>query len=96
MTSRHLRRTLVIGCLAAIVFGAPQAARAEDRQLFMLVDGTLDEPMLTFRADRGWTWQEAARNASIKNCTRLGPLKIALGSTTATPRPSPQPAARTD
>lgn len=33
MASRHLHRTLVIGCLAAIIAGSPQAASAQDRQL---------------------------------------------------------------
>ena len=78
MTSRHLRRTLVIGCLAAIVFGAPQAARAEDRQLFMLVTDLSDEPMLDVRADEVDV-QMAGAECSIKNMhLDSGPMKVAL------------------
>ncbi len=78
MTSRHLRRTLVIGCLAAIVSGAPQAARAEDRQLFMLVTDLSDQPMLDVRADEVDV-QMAGAECSIKNMhLDSGPMKVAL------------------
>ena len=78
MASRHLRRTLVIGCLAAIVYGSPQAARAEDRQLFMLVTDLSDQPMLDVRADEVDV-QMAGAECSIKNMhLDSGPMKVAL------------------
>ena len=51
MASSCLRRILVLACLAAVVSGYPQAAWAEDRQLFMLVTDLFEQPLLDIRAD---------------------------------------------
>ncbi len=78
MASRYLRRTLVLGCLAAIVSGYPQVAWAEDRQLFMLVTDLSDQPMLDVRADEVDV-QMAGAECTIKNMhLDAGPMKVAL------------------
>lgn len=78
MTSRHLRRTLVLGCLAVLVSGYAQAAWAQDRQLFMLVTDFSDQPLLDVRADEV-DLQMVGADCEIKDM-RLdaGPMKVAL------------------
>jgi hypothetical protein len=78
MTSRHLRRTLALVCLAAAVSGYPQAAWAQDRQLFMLVTDRSDQPMLDVGPD-DVVLQMAGAECEIKNMhLDSGPMKVAL------------------
>ncbi len=78
MTSRHLRRTLVLGCLAVIVSGYAQAAWAQDRQLFMLVTDFSDQPLLDVRADEV-DLQMVGADCEIKDMhLDAGPMKVAL------------------
>ena len=78
MTSRHLRRTLVLGCLAVIVCGYAQAAWAQDRQLFMLVTDFSDQPLLDVRADEV-DLQMVGADCEIKDMhLDAGPMKVAL------------------
>ena len=78
MTSRHLRRTLVLGCLAVIVCGYAQAAWAQDRQLFMLVTDFSDQPILDVRPDEV-DLQMVGADCTIKDMhLDAGPMKVAL------------------
>ena len=78
MASRPLRRTLVIGCLAAIAFWSPQAAWAQDRQLFMLVTDFSDRPILDVRADEV-DLQMVGAECTIKDMhLDAAPMKVAL------------------
>lgn len=78
MTSRHLRRTLVLGCLAVILSGYAQAAWAQDRQLFMLVTDFSDQPLLDVRADEV-DLQMVGADCEIKDMhLDAGPMKVAL------------------
>ncbi len=78
MASRHLRRTLVVACLAVVVSGYLQAAWAEDRQLFMLVTDPSHQPLLDIRADEV-DLQMAGAECTIKNMhLDAGPMKVAL------------------
>ena len=78
MGSRHLRRTLVVACLAAVVAGYPEAAWAEDRQLFMLVTDPADQPLLDIRTDEV-DLQMAGAECMIKSMhLDAAPMKVAL------------------
>ena len=78
MASRRLRRTVVLACLAVVVSGYPQAARAEDRQLFMLVTDPSDQPLLDIRTDEV-DLQMAGAECTIRNMHLDGaPMKVAL------------------
>ena len=78
MASSSLRRTLVVACLAVVVSGYPQAAWAEDRQLFILVTDLFDQPLLDIRADEV-VLQMAGAECTIKSMhLDAGPMKVAL------------------
>ena len=78
MASNCLRRTLVLACLAVVVSGYPQAAWAEDRQLFMLVTDLFDQPLLDIRAEEV-DLQMAGAECTIKSMhLDAGPMKVAL------------------
>ena len=71
MASRQPRRTLVLACLAVVVSGYPQAAWAEDRQLFMLVTDPSDQPLPDIRAD-AVDLQMAGAECTIKSRDAVG------------------------
>ncbi len=78
MASSCLRRTLVLACLAVVVSGYPQAARAEDRQLFMLVTDLSDRPLRDIHPDEV-DLQMAGAECTIKSMRlNAGPMKVAL------------------
>ena len=79
MASSGLRRTLVLACLAVVVVsGYPQAAWAEDRQLFMLVTDPFDQPLLDIRADEVVVRMAGAECAIKSMHLDAGPMKVAL------------------
>lgn len=78
MTSRHLRRTLALVCIAGVVSSYPQAAWAQERQLFMLVTDLSDRPMLDVRPDEV-DLQMVGAECTIKEMhLDAGPMKVAL------------------
>ena len=78
MASRHVRRTLVLACLAVVVAGYSRAAWAEHRQLFMLVTDPSDQPLLDIRTDEV-DLQMAGAECTIKSMhLDAGPMKVAL------------------
>ena len=78
MASSCLRRTLVLAYLAVVVSGYPQAAWAENRQLFMLVTDLFDQPLPDIRADEV-VLQMAGAECTIKSMhLDEGPMKVAL------------------
>ncbi len=78
MTSRYLRRTLGLVCLAAGVAGHAQVASAQDRQLFMLVTDRSGQPLLDVRSDEV-DLQMVGAECTVKDVhLDSGPMKVAL------------------
>ena len=78
MTSRKLVLTLGLVCLAGLVSSYPQAAWAQDRQLFMLVTDFSDRPLLDIRPDEV-DLQMVGADCTIKDMhLDAGPMKVAL------------------
>ena len=78
MTSRNLVLTLGLVCLAGLVSSYPQAAWAQDRQLFMLVTDFSDRPILDIRPDEV-DLQVVGAECTIKDMhLDAAPMKVAL------------------